>query len=100
MDLGSYGRLSDKSSPAAVMETRFFLIANKEPGEKVILNKTYYFSSELNSQKTEALVRSLDRCLIEILTNLEKDLRLRVKRQGPHASIGEKHGVAGTIEEP
>ena len=40
------------------------------------------------------------RCLIEILTNLEKDLRIRVKRQGPHASIGEKHGVAGTIEEP
>lgn len=70
-----YGDLSDKSSPAAVMEISFFLIANKEPGEKVILKNTYYFSSELNSQKTEALVRSLDRCLIEILTNLEKDLR-------------------------
>ncbi len=70
-----YADVRDKSSPRAVMELRAFLIANNPAAESVLLGKTYRASCPLQSNTPEALVEALDKCLAEILTSLEKDLK-------------------------
>jgi len=70
-----YADVRDKSSPRAVMELHAFLIANNPTTESVLLGKTYRASCPLQSNTPDALVEALDKCLVEILTNLEKDLR-------------------------
>jgi cholesterol transport system auxiliary component len=70
-----YADVRDKSSPLAVMELRAFLIANNPAVESVLLGKTYRASCPLQSNTPEAFVEALDKCLAEILTNLEKDLK-------------------------
>ena len=70
-----YGDFRDKSSPAAVMEIRVFLLEMKTIKEPVIVfGKTYKSSVAFESKGAEGLVNALDQCLEEILTNLEKDL--------------------------
>ena len=69
-----YGDVRDRSSPAAVMEIRVFLIANKAPKESIILCKTYRASSGLKTESAEGLVEAFDNCLETILTDLQHDL--------------------------
>ncbi|OHB57536.1 MAG: hypothetical protein A2173_00555 [Planctomycetes bacterium RBG_13_44_8b] len=73
-----YADVRDKSSPSAVMELRAFLIANNPAAESVLLGKTYRASCPLQSNTPEALVEALDKCLAEILTSLEKDLKKEI----------------------
>ena len=70
-----YADVRDKSSLRAVMALRAFLIANDNTGESVILGETYRASYPLQSDTPEAFVEALDKCLAEVLTNLEKDLK-------------------------
>jgi cholesterol transport system auxiliary component len=70
-----YGDFRAKSSPKAVMEIRIFLLETKTGKEPVIVfGKTYKSSVGLESEDPGGLISALDRCLIEILTNLEEDL--------------------------
>jgi cholesterol transport system auxiliary component len=69
-----YGDVRDRSSPAAVMEIRVFLIVNKAPRESIILGKTYRASSGLKTKSAEGLVEAFDNCLETILTDLQHDL--------------------------
>lgn len=70
-----YGDLRAKSSPTAVMELRVFLLETKTGKEPVIVfGKTYKSSVGLESEGPGGLVSALDRCLVEILTDVEEDL--------------------------
>ena len=70
-----YADVRDKSSPRAVMELRVFLIDNDNTPESVILSEIYRASCPLESDTPEAFVEALDKCLAEILSSLEKDLK-------------------------
>lgn len=70
-----YGDFRDKTSPRAVLEIRIFLLETKAGEEPVsVFGATYKSSVTLENKDTENLVNALDKCLEEILTNLEKDL--------------------------
>ena len=70
-----YADVRDKSSLRAVMELRVFLIANNNTGESVVLGERYQASYPLQSNTPDALVEAFDKCLSQILTGLEKDLK-------------------------
>ena len=70
-----YGDFRVKSAPKAVMEARIFLSETKTPSESgIVFGKTYKSSVGLDTREPEDLVAAFDRCLVEILTNLEQDL--------------------------
>lgn len=70
-----YGDYRDKSSPKAVMEIRVFLLDMKTGTDPLIVSgKTYQSSISIESEGPGSLVSALDHCLVEILTDLEKDL--------------------------
>jgi hypothetical protein len=70
-----YGDFRTKSAPKAVMEIRIFLLETKSETESgIVFGKTYTSSVGLESKAPEGLVSAFDRCLVEILTDLEEDL--------------------------
>lgn len=70
-----YGDFRTKSSPKAIMEIRIFLLDKKAETESgIVFGKTYNASVDLETRNPEDLVSAFDRCLVEILTDLEKDL--------------------------
>jgi ABC-type uncharacterized transport system auxiliary subunit len=70
-----YGDFRAKSAPKAIMEIRIFLLETETETESgIVFGKTYTSSVGLESKSPEDLVSAFDRCLVEILTNLEKDL--------------------------
>lgn len=68
-----YGDFRDNSLPKASMKIRVFLV--KLPEKSVVFGKTYKAVLAVKSQTAEALVEAFDKCLIEILSNLEQDLQ-------------------------
>ena len=74
-----YGDFRDKSAPKAIMEMRIFLLETKTETESgIVFGNTYTASVSLESRNPEDLVSAFDRCLVEILTNLEQDLTERL----------------------
>lgn len=70
-----YGDLRDKSSPQATMEMRVFLLKAEAGEEPVhVFGQTYKSSVDIESEGPEGLVEALDRCLANILSDLERDL--------------------------
>ena len=70
-----YGDLTDKSAPQATMEMRVFLLKAQAGAEPVgVFGQTYQSSVSIESEDPEGLVEALDRCLANILSNLERDL--------------------------
>lgn len=70
-----YGDLRDKSSPQAKMEIRFFLLKVQAAEEPVpVFGQTYTSSVGIESEGPEGLVEALDRCLANIMSDLERDL--------------------------
>lgn len=70
-----YGDLRDESSRHATMEIRFFLLKVDAGGEPVpVFGKTYQSSVDIESKGPQGMVEALDRCLANILSNLERDL--------------------------
>ncbi len=70
-----YGDLRDKASPQAKMEIRVFLLKVQAAEEPVpVFGQTYRFSVGIESEGPEGLLEALDRCLANILSNLERDL--------------------------
>jgi len=74
-----YGDFRVKSFPKAVMEIRIFLLDVKTAADpSIVFGKTYKSSMTLESEGSGDLVKALDSCLVEILTDLEKDLAERL----------------------
>lgn len=73
------GDFRDRSSPAAKMEIRIFLLKTEAGGESVpVFGQTYRAGVSIESEGPEHLVEALDKCLEEILSKLEKDLAERL----------------------
>ena len=81
--LALYGDLRDAAAPAAVMELRCFLIADEDAAPRVLLARNYTSVKPLQADSAEGLVEALDACLVEILTNLERDLAQSVMEVSP-----------------
>ena len=70
-----YGDYRDKSSPAAVMEIRIFLLKTKAvEAPAIVFGKTYKSTVRLESNGPEGLIAGFDKCLENILTDMESDL--------------------------
>jgi hypothetical protein len=73
--ISCYGDYRDKLSPNAVMEIRFFLLETKAGKEPIIVfGKSYKSHIPLEFEGPAGLISALDSCLVEILTDLEKDI--------------------------
>jgi hypothetical protein len=70
-----YGDFRNTTSPRANLEIRIFLLGTKAGEEPVsVFGETYKSSIALETSDAESLVNALDKCLREILANLEEDL--------------------------
>ncbi len=78
-----YIDVRDKKSPTAVMQIRFFLIPEQPAENSISLAETYNASVDVEVKTAEAFVQALDRCLEQILTDLEQDLREHIQTQAP-----------------
>lgn len=70
-----YGDFTSESAPAAVMEIRFFLLANAGGQESIVFAQTYRAATPVRDRTTVVFVEALNKSLMEILTRLETDLR-------------------------
>lgn len=70
-----YGDYRGQSDPNAVMEIKFLLIDEHLKRDAVIFNMKYRSVQPTGDKTTPALVEGFNACLVEILTNLEADLR-------------------------
>jgi len=74
-----YGDFRDKSSPQATMEIWMFLLHVKSGQEPVlVLGQRYQSSVGIKSEGPEGLMEALNRCLVQILSDWEKDLTERL----------------------
>lgn len=74
-----YGDFRNQSTPKAIMEIRIFLLETKsETTTGIVFGNTYTASIDIESASPENLVSALNRCLTQILTDLEKDLAKRL----------------------
>ena len=65
----------DEKSPIAVMELKIFLSEiNSNPDPNIVFSKTYRSNIPLQTGENQILVQTLNVCLAEILTTMEKDL--------------------------
>ena len=75
-----YGDFRTGSSPKAVMELRIFLLEMQTGLESaIVFGKTYESSVGIESGGPNGLVEAFDRCLVEILVDLEKDLAEKLR---------------------
>ncbi|MGE5296340.1 MAG: ABC-type transport auxiliary lipoprotein family protein [Solirubrobacterales bacterium] len=84
-----YGDFTNASSPAAVMEIRFFLLDNARNEEKVVFARDYRVSTPMPDKTAEVLMDTMNKSLATILGRLEADLQ--------KASSG-KSGEAGRVQ--
>jgi cholesterol transport system auxiliary component len=69
-----YGDFRPNAPPKAVMEIRFFLIADRPSPQKILLNKEYTATHDLKAATAGDLVAGFDVCLASILKELQADL--------------------------
>ena len=72
---GIYGDFRNLSAPAAVIDLEFFLSSDLPARPGILMQKRYVKSVPVSSRSPEALVKSWDLALEDILTALAADLR-------------------------
>jgi hypothetical protein len=72
--LALYGDLREQNLPQAVLQIRFFLVANQGSKFQIVFTRDYRASRQAQEKTPDALVAALDLCLAQILSQLEKDL--------------------------
>ncbi|MHC4520645.1 MAG: hypothetical protein ACYTAS_18800, partial [Planctomycetota bacterium] len=73
--LALYGDLREQASPRAVMEIRVFLIVHAPAQPEIVFTRDYQVSHNVEARTPEALVAAFNRCLEQILNDLEEDVR-------------------------
>ena len=71
---GIYGDFTNLNAPAAVIDLEFFLTSDLPAKPGILMQKRYVRAVPVSSRSPEALVKSWDRALEEILTALTADL--------------------------
>ncbi len=72
--LALYGDFRGQGQPRAVMQIRVFVIANKGSRPQIVFSRDYQASHRAEGQTADALVTALNRCLEQVLSELEEDL--------------------------
>ncbi len=72
--LALYGDFRGQSLPRAVMEIRIFVVTSRGSRPEVIFTRDYRASQPAEERTAEALVAAFNQCLVQILSELEKDL--------------------------
>ncbi len=75
-----YADFAKGSTPRAVMQIRFFLLAGPEANEAVPLSQTYRAESPIAARTADAVVAALGKDLADILARLEADLEKTLVR--------------------
>jgi len=73
---GIYGDFRNLNAPAAIIDLEFFLISDLPTKPGILMQKRYVKSMPVSNRSPEALVKSWDLALEEILTALTADLRM------------------------
>ena len=71
---GIYGDFRNSNAPAAIIDLEFFLTSDLPSKPGILLQKRYVQSVPVSSRSPEALVKSWDRALEQILAALAADL--------------------------
>ena len=72
---GIYGDFRNRNAPAAVIDLEFFLTSDLPAKPGIVLQKRYVKTVPVSSRSPEALVKSWDLALEEIVTALIADLK-------------------------
>ena len=72
--LALYGDFRGQGLPQAVMQIRVFVVANKGSRPQIAFSRDYQASHGAEARTADALVTAWDRCLEQVLSELEKDL--------------------------
>ncbi len=78
-----YGDYRVKTAPKAVMEIQFFLLQETTGSPKIILQSQYHKEEPLNGNTPDALVKSWNTALNQILTEFENDLKEYISKADP-----------------
>jgi cholesterol transport system auxiliary component len=70
-----YGDYRVNTAPKAVMEIQFFLLQETDSNPKIIFQSQYHKEEPLNGNTPDALVKSWNEALNQILTEFETDLK-------------------------
>jgi uncharacterized lipoprotein YmbA len=77
---GIYGDFSNSNGSAAVIDVEFFLTSDRPDKPGILMQKRYAQSVPVASRSPEALVKSWDRALEQILITLAADIRNTVNK--------------------
>ncbi|KHE90461.1 MAG: hypothetical protein K8F52_13035 [Candidatus Scalindua rubra] len=75
-----YGDYRVSAAPKAVLEIQFFLLHEIESNSKIIFQSQYHKEEPLNGNTPDALVKSWNSALNQILTEFEADLKVSVQK--------------------
>jgi cholesterol transport system auxiliary component len=70
-----YGDFSDRSAPQAVLDIHFTLLGAPGPDQPTLLAKSYRAASPIAERTADAVIAALNQDLVQILSQLEADLR-------------------------
>lgn len=90
-----YADFTQKATPEAIVEIRFFLLAGPEAGESVALSQTYRAATPISAKTAEAVVQALSKSLADILTHLEADIAKVLARPPDKAEAVPEREKAG-----
>jgi cholesterol transport system auxiliary component len=78
-----YGDFSDPAAARAVLEIRFALLGAPAPDQTIVFARTYDAENPVPQRTADAVVAALNQDLVQILTELEADLRQHLAGPGP-----------------
>jgi ABC-type uncharacterized transport system auxiliary subunit len=78
-----YGDYRVSTAPKAVMEIQFFLLHETDSNPKIIFQSQYHKEEPLNGNTPDALVKSWNSALNQILTEFETDLKEYISKTDP-----------------
>ncbi len=70
-----HGDFREQGLPKAVMQIRVFVVTNRGSEPQIVFARDYRASHRAEEQTAEALVAAFNRCLEQILSELEESLR-------------------------
>ncbi len=78
-----YGDYRVSTAPQAVLEMQFFLLQETAASPKIIFQSQYHKKEPLNDNTPDALVKSWNTALNQILTEFETDLKEYISKTDP-----------------
>ncbi len=78
-----YGDYGVSTAPKAILEMQFFLLQETAASPKIIFQSQYHKEEPLKGNTPDALVKSWNKALNQILTEFETDLKENIQKTEP-----------------